>query len=620
MTVAPEAVPMMTLAALAANAPDARPSGETQARRETRMLNGISEQLKTLGIGWEMSWGGLSVDGANFAYIAVNASAQAAAVVIRGTIFTPIDLLEDLDVGTLVEFTAVPPAALTEPLLVSKGAMAAFTEVMNIVSAPANGHSTLLDWLQYLVENQNVQTIYVTGHSLGGCIASMVALFLATNPAYFSGTSPHIIAYTFAAPTAGLKAFADCYDICVTKAAPNSSWRIYNAYDAVPNAWASLANLVPDQGGFFPDPGPGENKDTAGLIKAFLNTPNGNLYVQTNQGDTKTSVEINRNYRQRDADAICESVDDFLAQLAYQHQNDTYLKALGEPGLLSPSPIVTGLEQNNTGPVGGGTPVTIRGKNFRRNSVVDFGTVATIDTPTWNSQEELEVTAPPGLGVVDIRVTTDFGTSPVTPADQFAYLPEGTPLAPTITGVGPFPETGLLPNCGPADGQGTMVTITGTGFVSGSFVKFDETHSKRATVVSLTEIIAEAPPSTTPGTVQVTVHTPARQHSKPSTRSAYTYGAPVVTELKPCCGPANVSWSNLLPVIIYGRGFSGGDVSVTFDGKAATVNSVSGDTEISVQPPEIGLSSQETVPVIVMVNGAASGLSAACMFTYTTIF
>jgi hypothetical protein len=615
-----EAVPMMTLAALAANAAEARPSGETKQRHAHRIRAGIEAQLKSLGTGWQVEWLGLSEDGANLAYIGYNAAEQALAVVIRGTIFTPIDLLEDLDVGNLVEFTVVPPNSLTEPLLVSQGAMQAFTEVMTIQAPFGAGQGTILEALTSLVSAQAPQTLYVTGHSLGGCIASMVALYLATG-GIFTGTQPAIVAFTFAAPTAGLQAFANCYDKHVTSASPNAAWRYYNAYDAVPNAWASLANVD----NFFPNPpGPAGNKSATGLINAIAQSSNGNPYVQTNQSHTKTSIELNRNYHHNNADAVCETVGDFLAQLIYQHANDTYLNALGAPGIVEQSPVVTGISPVS-GPAAGGTPVIISGRNFRRNSEVDFGTVAV--PATWVSEGELQVTeAPAGLGVVDIRVTTIFGTSPAATADQFAWLPEGTPLRPTIAGVGPFAEptpyvqSGVLPNAGPIGGRNS-VTITGAGFVTGCYVKFGDARGTHMVLVSRNEIIVEVPPATELGTVEVKVFDPTTdQHSRPSPQSMYSYGAPLVDELEPCCAPYNVDQDKMPLITVRGSGFTG-DVSVTFDGNAGIVQHGGSDTEFKVQPPaKKGQTAQKTVPVIVTVNSVASALSKASLFIYTTGF
>ncbi|MEV0195649.1 hypothetical protein [Nonomuraea sp. NPDC050691] len=113
----------MTLAAIAATAATPRPSGETLAEQSDRIFLGINQQLadSSLATGgtWMSQWMGLSADNANVVYLAKNTDgSNTFAVVIRGTVANVTDILDDLDVGTVVPFTAVgsPPS----PVSVSK--------------------------------------------------------------------------------------------------------------------------------------------------------------------------------------------------------------------------------------------------------------------------------------------------------------------------------------------------------------------------------------------------------------------------------------------------------------------------------------------------------------------
>lgn len=84
------------------------------------------------------------------------------------------------------------------------------------------------------------------------------------------------------------------------------------------------------------------------------------------------------------------------------------------------APVVTGIVPNS-GPESGGTIVTITGSGFTNVISVFFGGNAAtfvVDSPT-----QITAVAPPGVGVVDVIVTTAAGTSAITPADQFTYLP-----------------------------------------------------------------------------------------------------------------------------------------------------------------------------------------------------
>lgn len=85
-------------------------------------------------------------------------------------------------------------------------------------------------------------------------------------------------------------------------------------------------------------------------------------------------------------------------------------------------PTVTGISPAS-GPATGGTAVVITGTGFTGVTSVQFGMTGvqfTVDSPT-----RITVTSPPGMGgmIVDITVTNAIGTSAVSPADQFTFLP-----------------------------------------------------------------------------------------------------------------------------------------------------------------------------------------------------
>jgi hypothetical protein len=82
-------------------------------------------------------------------------------------------------------------------------------------------------------------------------------------------------------------------------------------------------------------------------------------------------------------------------------------------------PTVTGLAPA-TGPAGGGTIVTITGTNLSGATAVKFGGSAAV---WFNVMSATSITAkaPAGSGTIDVRVTTTFGTSATSAADQFIY-------------------------------------------------------------------------------------------------------------------------------------------------------------------------------------------------------
>lgn len=101
--------------------------------------------------------------------------------------------------------------------------------------------------------------------------------------------------------------------------------------------------------------------------------------------------------------------------------------------ILPPSPPTVTRINPNSGPESGGTEVEISGANFiEGNTQVFFGNTAALKV-LFVSPTTLIATAPPGRGIVDVTVVTPFGTSPLTPADQYTFIsppPPPLPLPP----------------------------------------------------------------------------------------------------------------------------------------------------------------------------------------------
>lgn len=68
-----------------------------------------------------------------------------------------------------------------------------------------------------------------------------------------------------------------------------------------------------------------------------------------------------------------------------------------------------------------GSAVVIAGSGFGAGTAVDFGAVPCQDPVVSSDGLSISVFAPPGVGVVAVRVTTNLGASPVVPFGQFAY-------------------------------------------------------------------------------------------------------------------------------------------------------------------------------------------------------
>ena len=139
---------------------------------------------------------------------------------------------------------------------------------------------------------------------------------------------------------------------------------------------------------------------------------------------------------------------------------------------------------------------------------IDFNGSVSVSVGTLSSGSITATTPAHAAGKVDVVVMNpDFQTG--TLAQGFTYSVVLPP--PTVTGVSP--------TFGPVAG-GTVVTISGTNFVSGATVAFGAS-SVPSTFVSSTVLRATAPAAGGPGTVSVAVTNPDTQSG--SLPSAYTY-------------------------------------------------------------------------------------------------
>ncbi|MFE2225351.1 IPT/TIG domain-containing protein [Streptomyces kronopolitis] len=169
------------------------------------------------------------------------------------------------------------------------------------------------------------------------------------------------------------------------------------------------------------------------------------------------------------------------------------------PFYYLPPPRVTGLFPAS-GPVTGGTAVTLTGTALATARTVGFGGTAV--TPVVLSDSVLTVTAPPGpAGGVPVTVTTIGGI-----ADGGAY-----------TYVGPPDLNALVPAAGSRAG-GTVVALVGSGLAQTTGVLFGTTPAAFTAVSdSLLQAVA---PAHTPGAVPVTVASAGGSATAPQ---PYTY-------------------------------------------------------------------------------------------------
>ena len=156
------------------------------------------------------------------------------------------------------------------------------------------------------------------------------------------------------------------------------------------------------------------------------------------------------------------------------------------------APTVTGVTPN-TGPLAGGSEVTIVGTNFTGASAVSFGGTSATGYSV-NSATSITASSPAeSAGTVDVTVTTPGGgTSSHVTADRFTYN-----ATPSVTGLSPVADT---------TAGGTTITINGLNLSGATAVTFGSDGAGTILTDSATSVTATDPAGTA-GTVDVTVTT-----------------------------------------------------------------------------------------------------------------
>src|SRR6266480_2582838 len=184
--------------------------GETIEQQEARMRTDIDAALVESGYSnWHVVWGpGLSDDRGNMMYVAGESDTQRMAVAVRGTEWEFwLNWIEDFaSVLPLVPYTDVLPGVSTGSPQIAVGTQIGLQLLLGIQADTLDGQT--IDLATFLTQAGESAQILVTGHSLGGCLASV----LAPSIAYRLGSAENLKVYTFAAPAAGDDDFADYYN------------------------------------------------------------------------------------------------------------------------------------------------------------------------------------------------------------------------------------------------------------------------------------------------------------------------------------------------------------------------------------------------------------------------
>ncbi|MGB8328233.1 MAG: IPT/TIG domain-containing protein [Steroidobacteraceae bacterium] len=238
----------------------------------------------------------------------------------------------------------------------------------------------------------------------------------------------------------------------------------------------------------------------------------------------------------------------------------------GRSGTLSasftyvPPPQIVGVLPNS-GPLAGGSRVTLSGANFAAGAGVTFDGVPATGVTVIDSATLVATSPAHAAGLVAVTVTNPDGQTS-TVAAAFNY-----------SGSGPA-VTVILPATGTTAG-GTQVTIGGVNFAIGAAVTFDGVNATNVAVADSSTLGATTPAHPA-GQVAVAVTNPDGQNGTLAAGFSYIAPTPRIGAVLPASGTT----AGGTAVTITGTGFSAG-AQVSMGATAASGVSVLSDTAIS---------------------------------------
>jgi hypothetical protein len=296
---------------------------ENRIASQQEMVSDIDAGLAQAGYpSWQVAWGpALNADRSNLAYAARDSATGQLAVSIRGSDFSFwLNWIEDLAAVRQVPYQAfVSTAPNTAQIAV--GTAIGLRQVLAMVDGTQSLEA-------FLTASPKQTPILLTGHSLGGCLASALAPCVAN----WLGGASTLSVYTIAAPSPGNADFAAYYNALFTlPSGPSTAFRFFNSLDVVPNAWASLTTIETYYPPLVPCPA-----DIRAIVSR-AETAVGGTYQQLGDPAAGSSIELQgsiiRPFSVQRGRMALNPFEDalFLWEAAQQHACTTYQALLQTP-------------------------------------------------------------------------------------------------------------------------------------------------------------------------------------------------------------------------------------------------------------------------------------------------
>ncbi len=224
-------------------------------------------------------------------------------------------------------------------------------------------------------------------------------------------------------------------------------------------------------------------------------------------------------------------------------------------------PTVTSISPTS-GTMVGGTTITLTGTNFISGATITVGGT-TCTSPTWISSTSMTCVTPAKAVGVNSIVLTNPDTQISTLANSYTYT--------TFSLMSVAPTNGNLSG-------GTLITLAGTGFVTGATVTVGGTACTSPTVLNSSSITCNTPAKT--AAIYSIVITNGDGATNTLTNS-YTYNPnPTLTSISPSNGPP----AGGTTITLTGTGFLSG-ATVSVGGSTCTSPTVVSATSITCVSP-----------------------------------